>query len=118
MSANTMEALGTRLAVARGVLADALQDSRAAAMEHGARGLHNARDLGLEAWHGARRGGRAAGRAMSSHPWETLLLAGVAGVAIGWIVRHAWRGGATRATPPSRKPRAPRARGAKPPRKR
>lgn len=114
MSTNTLEALGSRLSIARGMLADALQDSRAMAREHGARSLQGARELGVEAWQGASRGGRAAGRAMSNHPWETLLLAGVAGVAIGWIVRHAWRGQPARARTPAKS----RARATSPRRKR
>jgi hypothetical protein len=116
MSTNTLDALGSRLAAARGLIAEALQDSRSAIAEHGTRGLHGARERSLEAWHGAQRGGRAAGRAMSDHPWETLVLAGVAGIAIGWIVRHAWRGQPARAT--TAKPRQPRARTTRPNRKR
>jgi hypothetical protein len=114
MSTHTVEALGARLAAARDMLGDALQDSRTALIGRGSHGLDGARSLGLEAWHGARRGSRAAGRAMAGHPWETLLLAGVAGVAIGWIVRHAWR--AERV--PAKANRTPRAGNAKASRKR
>lgn len=109
MSTHTVEALGARLAAARGMLGDAMHDSRTALAEQGHHGLEGARALGLEAWQGARRGSRAAGRAMAGHPWETLVLAGVAGIAIGWIVRHAWRLDAPRANG-TRKPRASRAR--------
>lgn len=105
MSTHTMEALGARLAAAREMLGDALQDSRAALVERGSERLDGARALGLEAWQGARRGGRAAGRAMAGHPWETLLLAGAAGIAIGWIVRHAWRVGPASSPKASRAPR-------------
>ena len=91
MSTHTMHALGARLAAGRDLLGDALQDSRGMLAARGRDGLDGARALGLEAWQGARRGSRAAGRVMAGHPWETLLLAGVAGIALGWIVRHAWR---------------------------
>jgi hypothetical protein len=101
-----MEALGARLAAARGMLGDVLQDSRNTMLERGSEGLDGARSLGLEALQGARRGSKAAGRVMAGHPWETLLLASVAGIAIGWIVRHAWRTEPT----PARATRAPRTR--------
>lgn len=91
MSTHTMHALGARLAAGRDLLGDALQDSREMIAARGREGLEGARSLGLEALQGARRGHRAAGRAMAGHPWETLLLAGIAGAALGWIVRHAWR---------------------------
>jgi hypothetical protein len=100
MSTTTLENLGSRLASARGLLGEALQESREAALEHGHRGLEGAREMGLGAWQGARRGGKAAERALAAHPWETLVLAGVAGIAIGWIVRHAWK------APPARAARA------------
>src|SRR5690606_13992041 len=109
MSTHTMHALGARLAAGRDLLGDALQDSRGMLAARGRDGLDGARALGLEAWQGARRGSRAAGRVMAGHPWETLLLAGVAGIALGWIVRHAWRLDAPRANG-TRKPRASRAR--------
>jgi hypothetical protein len=110
-----MEALGARLAAAREMLGDALHDSRAALAEQGSQRLDGARALGLEAWQGAQRGSRAAGRAMAGHPWETLLLAGAAGIAVGWIVRHAWRSGPASASKASRAPRrATRAGNAKP----
>jgi len=108
-----MEALGARLAAAREMLGDALQDSRTALVERGSDRLDGARALGLEAWQGARRGSRAAGRAMAGHPWETLLLAGAAGIAIGWIVRHAWRADQRPALKANRTPRATRAGNAK-----
>ncbi|RYD15927.1 MAG: hypothetical protein EOP90_03755 [Lysobacteraceae bacterium] len=99
MSTTTLENLGSRLASARGLLGEALQESREAALEHGSRGLDGARELGLEAWQGARRGGKAAERALAAHPWETLVLAGVAGIAIGWIVRYAWPARTARRVP-------------------
>ena len=117
MSTHTIEALGARLAAARGMLGEAVQDSRTAMLERGSEGLDGARAIGLEAWQGARRGGRAAGRVMAGHPWETLLLASVAGIAIGWIVRHAWRSEPAPAKA-ARKPRAPRTAAAKSARKR
>ncbi len=106
MSTTTLENLGSRLASARGLLGDALQESREAALEHGSRGLESARGLGLEAWQGARRGGKAAERALAAHPWETLVLAGVAGIAIGWIVRYAWPAKPARRAPAAAKRRS------------
>lgn len=117
MSTHAMEVLGGRLAAAREMLGDALQDSRAAMIERAGHGVDGARSLGLEALQGARRGTRVAGRAMAGHPWETLLVASIAGIAIGWIVRHAWRAENAPAKT-NRKPRATRAAAAKTTRKR
>jgi ElaB/YqjD/DUF883 family membrane-anchored ribosome-binding protein len=106
MSTTTLENLGSRLASARGLLGEALQESREAAIEHGSRSLEGAREFGLEAWQGARRGGKAAERTLAAHPWETLVIAGVAGIAIGWIVRYAWPAKVARRAPAAAKRRS------------
>ncbi len=51
-------------------------------------GLDHARAFGLQALDHTRRAGRSTRSLVAGHPLEAVLLAGLAGVVIGWMLHH------------------------------
>lgn len=78
-----------RLAQASDTLAHALHAANDAVARHGASGFERARTIGQQAFDHAQRTGRSTRSLVVGHPLESVLLAGLAGVVIGWVLRHA-----------------------------
>ena len=85
------DVLATRFANASGAMAHGLHDANDALARHGEAGLERARALGHDTLDRAHRAGRSTQRMVAGHPVESMLLAGLAGVVIGWMLRHALR---------------------------
>ena len=102
------DGLGARFAEASDAMATRLHDANQSLMRHGSSGLDVARDFGGDMLGGARRLSRSTRGVMAERPFETVLLVGVAGFALGWLIRHMREAG-------PRTARAPRtSRGKKP----
>jgi ElaB/YqjD/DUF883 family membrane-anchored ribosome-binding protein len=108
-------AASERLAQASDALASKLHDVRHSLARHGEHGLDLARASGDEIAAGLRRAGHSTRSLLAERPVESIVIVGLLGVAIGWILRrsrearHEDASGATRNRPPSA-PRAKRTR--------
>jgi hypothetical protein len=80
--------LGARFVEASDAVAARLHDANQALLRRGTAGLVVARDFGDEMLGGARRMSRSTRHLVAERPLETALLVGVAGFAIGWLIRR------------------------------
>ena len=91
------DAFATRLSEASDALTRALDAAGGALTRNGSDGRERTRVIGQQALDHAQRAGRSARSLVAGHPLESVLLAGLAGAVIGWILHHA--GSARRAKP-------------------
>lgn len=96
---------GAHLAEASHALATSLHDAGEALARQGGSGMHAVRAFADEAVGNARQMGRSTRSLMAERPLEAALIAGVVGVAIGWLVRRSRE----QTPPPARRVAAPRA---------
>lgn len=83
------DAVAARFADASGALTQALHAAGDALTRSGDSSLEHARAIGQQALDHAQRAGRSTRSLVAGHPLESVLLAGLAGVVIGWVLRHA-----------------------------
>jgi ElaB/YqjD/DUF883 family membrane-anchored ribosome-binding protein len=100
-------AASERLAQASDALASKLHDVRHSLARHGEHGLDLARASGDEIAAGLRRAGHSTRSLLAERPVESIVIVGLLGVAIGWILRRSREArredasGAARSRPPS-----------------
>lgn len=98
------DGLGARFTEASDAIVARLHDANQSLMRRGSSGLGAARDLGGDMLDGARRLSRSTRGVMAERPFETVLLVGVAGFALGWLIRYMREAG----PPTARAPRTSR----------
>lgn len=86
--AHADDGLGARFAEVSDAMAARLHDANQSLMRRGSSGLDAARDFGGDMLGGARRMSRSTRSLVSERPFETVLLVGVVGFALGWLIRH------------------------------
>ena len=82
------DGLGARFAEASDAMAARLNDANLALMRRGSSGLNAARDFGGDMLGGARRWSQSTRGLVAERPLETALLVGIAGFALGWLIRR------------------------------
>lgn len=106
--AHADDGVGARFAEASDAMVARLHDANQSLMRRGSSGLGAARDLGGDMLGGARRLSRSTRGVMAGRPFETVLLVGVAGFALGWLIRHMREAGPRTARAPRTSRQKPR----------
>ncbi|MGA9340794.1 MAG: hypothetical protein WBV61_00485 [Rhodanobacteraceae bacterium] len=81
--------IGARVADASHNLLSALRDANHTVARQGAAGWNSARDLGSDLISRGRNVGKSTTSLIAERPLESVLIVGLAGLAIGWVLRRA-----------------------------